>query len=144
MSGSLEPRCALRSFRVLALCVLGAGCATASEEAPLTEHIRTKAASSACMVAILSRGYAASSWCREEYEAFLGQPQSQLGERNGRGAHDDREPDRAVADDRNPGVAVPGRAGDHVDVVAHRCDDGAENKEQAGAVPAQFHGSIEP
>ncbi|MCY2963146.1 MAG: TIR domain-containing protein, partial [Planctomycetota bacterium] len=41
------------------------------EEASLTEQIRDKVKSSACMVVILSRGYAMSQWCRQEREAFL-------------------------------------------------------------------------
>lgn len=48
------------------------------EEASLTDQIRTKVQQSACMVAILSRGYSKSKWCRQEREAFLaamaGQP----------------------------------------------------------------------
>lgn len=41
------------------------------EEASLTNQIRTKVEKSACMVVILSRGYAASKWCAEERTAFL-------------------------------------------------------------------------
>ena len=48
------------------------------EEASLTEQIRNKVRKSACMVVILSQGYAKSKWCRQEREAFLaavaGQP----------------------------------------------------------------------
>lgn len=48
------------------------------EEASLTEQIRAKVQKSACMVVILSQGYAQSQWCRHEREAFLaalaGQP----------------------------------------------------------------------
>jgi formylglycine-generating enzyme required for sulfatase activity len=48
------------------------------EESPLTEQIRTKVQKSACLVVILSKGYAKSQWCRQELEAFLaataGQP----------------------------------------------------------------------
>ncbi|MFN0053892.1 MAG: toll/interleukin-1 receptor domain-containing protein [Planctomycetales bacterium] len=50
------------------------------EEASLTEQIRTKVQKSACMVVILSQGYAKSQWCRQEREAFLaavaGQPEA--------------------------------------------------------------------
>ncbi len=48
------------------------------EEASLTEQIRKKVQKSACMVVILSQGYAKSKWCRQERAAFLeavaGQP----------------------------------------------------------------------
>jgi hypothetical protein len=50
------------------------------EEASLTEQIRTRVQKSACMVVILSQGYAKSKWCRQEREAFLaavaGQPEA--------------------------------------------------------------------
>lgn len=50
------------------------------EEAPLTEQIRTKVQKSACMIVILSQGYAKSKWCHLEREAFLaavaGQPEA--------------------------------------------------------------------
>ena len=50
------------------------------EEASLTEQIRAKVQKSACMVVVLSRGYAKSEWCRQEREAFLkavaGQPEA--------------------------------------------------------------------
>ena len=41
------------------------------EEASLTDQIRTRVQKSACMVVILSQGYAKSKWCRQEREAFL-------------------------------------------------------------------------
>jgi nucleotide-binding universal stress UspA family protein len=47
------------------------------EEAPLTEQIRNKVQKSACMVVILSRGYANSNWCSQEREAFLSAVASQ-------------------------------------------------------------------
>ena len=52
------------------------------EEALLTEQIRTKAQSSACMVIILSQGYVKSKWCRQELAAFR---QASMGNTNHEG-----------------------------------------------------------
>ena len=41
------------------------------EEAALTQQISDRVRKSACLVVILSRGYVASNWCREELNAFL-------------------------------------------------------------------------
>jgi|GEM_PF-2314105 len=41
------------------------------EEASLTSQISEKVKKSACLVIILSRGYAASGWCKQELESFL-------------------------------------------------------------------------